>query len=280
MRFEDAKAGYKNLYDRMVILPSKQATAESVARKIIANRARYENLCGVPWWFIGILHYRESGLRFDRYLGNGTPLNRVTTAVPAGRGPFVTFEAGVIDALTIQGYANQEDWSQERVLYRFEAFNGFGYIQHKINSPYVWAGSNLYTIGKYSSDGIYTSSLVDQQLGCAVIFNILMRLINMTTEQPVTSTAPEIPVPVNAVTTDMNQVFVQHLLTFIGATLVAVGATHAASVYDMIVNSQVLGGVVVAAAGYLLNIVGVNDSNKNTRALLDSIVVKLTTLAK
>ena len=46
-----------------------------------------------------------------------------------------------------------------------EAFNGFGYRNFGIHSPYLWAGTNNYVAGKYASDGRFVASMVDEQLG-------------------------------------------------------------------------------------------------------------------
>ena len=274
MEFEDVKDGYHNLYSTMVIKPSKFAEAQVIANTIIKHRARYENPCGVPWYFVAILHIREAGgvPDFTRYLGNGQCLNAITTAVPAGRGPFKTFEEGVIDALVLMGYDKIKDWSVERMLWLFEKFNGLGYFG-KHNSPYVWSWSNLYSVGKFDVDGHYVATLVDEQPGAAVLLKIIMGLLGMTD----TIVAPSVPVPVqvNTVTTSQKTVFIQHLLTAIGAILAALGMSQAHSIWDMIASSQVFGGVLVAGIGYALSAIGINDNNTNTLQLLDAIATKM-----
>jgi lysozyme family protein len=270
MDFESTKDGYHNLYSKMAILPSRAQEAKTICQRLIKDRARYENPCGVPWYFVAILHVREASAgAFDRYLGNGQRLNAVTTNVPAGRGPFKTFEEGVIDALTYMGYDKISDWSVEHMLYLFEKFNGPGYFG-RINSPYVWSWSNLYSIGKFDVDGHYVASLVDQQPGCAVLLKTIMGLLKMDD----VTTAPVLT-PVNTVTTNQKTLFIQHLLTAIGAILAALGMSQAHGLWDMIVNSQVIGGIIVTGVGYLLSAIGVNDSNVNTLAMMDAIVKRL-----
>jgi lysozyme family protein len=39
----------------------------------------------VPWYLVGIIHYRECSLYFSRHLHNGEPLTERTRRVPAGR---------------------------------------------------------------------------------------------------------------------------------------------------------------------------------------------------
>ena len=124
--FESVKDGYTRLFAEMSVV--KVASANAQARTIIANKARYkgiEQATSVPWFVIGCLHMRESNGDFSTYLGNGQKLNRVTTIVPKGRGPWATFEEGAYDALvTVEGLNTIKDWGPERCAYAMEKFNG------------------------------------------------------------------------------------------------------------------------------------------------------------
>lgn len=151
---------------------------QKVADRIKANKAIYdavEKATGVPWWFTGICHYRESNLNLNTQLAQGDPLNRVSTHVPKGRGPFKTFQEGAIDALVncAPYAARNKDWSIGSALTMFEKYNGLGYSKKGIPSPYVWAGTNQYVSGKYVADGIFDPHAVDKQLGCAGLMKFL-----------------------------------------------------------------------------------------------------------
>lgn len=151
---------------------------EKVANRILANKARYQKIekkTGVPWWFIGITHYRESNLDFSTNLAQGDPWNRKSTHVPKGRGPFNSFEEAAFDALVnCSPYAAKNtDWSIPGALTMFEKYNGMGYYNKGKPSPYVWAGTNQYSHGKYVRDGVYDDSAVDRQLGCAGLMKFL-----------------------------------------------------------------------------------------------------------
>ena len=51
-----------------------------------------------------------------------------------------------------------------------ERYNGTGYRKYYgISSPYVYAGTTLYASGKYTSDGKFDPSVVDQQPGTVVL---------------------------------------------------------------------------------------------------------------
>jgi len=171
------RAGYLNLWAGMSILPGRRLALNTVVSKLIAGRARYEAVeaeAGVPWWFIAIAHMRESSCNFATYLGNGEPLSRKTRLVPAGRGPFSTWEEGAIDALRLQDYAGLTDWDLATALFRFEAYNGWGYFYKGVNSPYVWGWTNEQQPGKYVRDGVWSSTAIDPQPGCAAMLKGLI----------------------------------------------------------------------------------------------------------
>lgn len=175
--FASMKQGYSNLWNTMTITRSGQVA--EAARKIIAGRTIYqevENQTGVPWILVGALHMRECDNNMRGCLANGELIigtGRKTRLVPRGRGPYSDFVESAVDALKLEGFDKIKDWSIERILYSAEQFNGWGYLG-KGNSPYVWAGSNHYTGGKYVSDGVYSSSAVDPQLGVAPVIKKVM----------------------------------------------------------------------------------------------------------
>jgi lysozyme family protein/peptidoglycan hydrolase-like protein with peptidoglycan-binding domain len=170
--FEKLKPRYRQLWETMKINPDVVHRADAAADKILSGKDRYvpiERKTGVPWFYIGLVHLRESDCNFNTYLGNGQPLNRRTTIVPIGRGPFASFEAGATDALQHEDLIGITDWSLERIAFLLEAFNGFGYQAKGINSPYLWSGSNQYTSGKFVADHDFRPDVVDRQLGSMVV---------------------------------------------------------------------------------------------------------------
>ena len=46
-----------------------------------------------------------------------------------------------------------------------ETYNGLGYHYRGRPSPYVYAGTDQYTRGKYVADGVYSATAVDAQVG-------------------------------------------------------------------------------------------------------------------
>lgn len=162
----------------MKIPANKGPAFEAAANKIKANKARYQAIekeTNVPWQVIGVIHYRESNCDFATYLGNGQSLNRKTTIVPKGRGPFSSWEDGAIDALknAPPKAALNKDWSAGGTLDKLEEYNGLGYRSKGVPSPYLWAGTDQYVSGKYVADHVYDANKVDEQLGCAGILKFL-----------------------------------------------------------------------------------------------------------
>lgn len=171
------RAGYERMWRDLKITNAK--AADSAARLVLSHKATYveaERLTGVPWFAIGLQHHRECNCNMRGVLHNGQLIigtGRRTTIVPKGRGPFSTFLESAKDAL--RGYAAKL-WDIAQIAFTNEAFNGFGYRSHGIPSPYLVGGSNLQKRGKYVSDGVYSSSAWDTQIGTLTILKRLCEL--------------------------------------------------------------------------------------------------------
>ena len=153
----------------------------TIAKNLVAAKPRYkavEAKTGVPWFVIAAIHMRESSQSWLGSLAQGDPWNRVSTHVPRGRGPFNSWEEAAIDALTkCHPYAaRNKDWSVGGTLALLEGYNGLGYASRGRPSPYIWAGTNQYTAGKYVADGVYDPNHVDKQPGCAGMILAMMAL--------------------------------------------------------------------------------------------------------
>ena len=207
---------YEADFASMQIYPAPLHEAQGVATRLFVHKDRYDAVSaktGVPWYLIAALHERESSGNFSTYLGDGEPLDHKTHCVPVGRGPFSSFEEGAVDALVHEGFDKVTDWSLGSVLVHAELYNGPGYFNRGVPSPYVWAGSDKYICGKYGSDGHYNPQLVDTQLGVAVIIKALMNIVpnllstpkstNQDTKMTDTPTAT-ITVPASTLSTAAN----------------------------------------------------------------------------
>lgn len=173
MNFTSLEKEYTDLISTMEVRLEWKDAIDRRARAILANKARYQEVSNamgglIPWSFIGVIHSLEAGLSFDGVLHNGEKIlgtGKKTKLVPKGRGPFTTWEEAAIDALKIKKLDQITDWTDERICYELERFNGFGYQSRNINSPYLWSGSNHYTIGKFVSDGKFVKTAKSAQSG-------------------------------------------------------------------------------------------------------------------
>jgi len=173
---------YESLWSSMQVTEVQQARAQAARVCAAGAKTRYkavEARTGVPWFVVGCLHMRESTGDFSTYLGNGQPLDRRTTIVPKGRGPWPNFEEGAYDALvTVERLNEIEDWGPAHVAYAMEKFNGFGYRNpsRNIPSPYLWGGTNVQKRGKFVRDGVYDPNTMDPQIGGMAVLRQIMEI--------------------------------------------------------------------------------------------------------
>lgn len=184
------KEKYQQMYDTMVIKDSWKSPIYRTARKIVANRDKYEEVSKaaggqIPWQFIGLLHNRESGCDFSKHLHEGSPLTGRTRLVPRGRpktgNPPFTFTYSAVDALTMPGKAFHKitDWSYGNIADFGEKYNGLGYRNKGIPSPYLWSGSQHYVRGKYIRDHVFSRTAVDQQMGIMPLLKAIDDVANV-----------------------------------------------------------------------------------------------------
>lgn len=181
--FEQLRGDYAQRWDDMSLLPSRVVEMDFAAKKIIAGKTVYQTVerhTGVPWAFVGVLHWREASCDFAGVLHNGEKIlgtGHLTRLEPKGRGPFVTWVDSALDALAIKGYrVGTPDWTVERALFEGERFNGFGYRYRGLPSAYLWSGSDQYKGGKFVRDGQFDASVQDKQTGIAPLMARLLTL--------------------------------------------------------------------------------------------------------
>ena len=182
--FANLRESYEELWATMVIRPEWSDRINDAAKGIFQSKGQYravEDLTGVPWFLIGLIHQMEATRDFKTHLHNGDPLNARTSHVPAGRPttgrpPFAWAESAA-DAIRMEGLDQVLDWSLERVAYQLERYNGFrSRLEHNINTPYLWSGTNHYARGKFVRDNVFDKNFVSKQAGAMPIMHRLMDL--------------------------------------------------------------------------------------------------------
>jgi lysozyme family protein len=159
--------------------PAFSVVAKGLVSASARSRYRAVAACtGVPWYIIAVIHERECSQDWHGSLAQGDPWDRVSVHVPAGRGPFRSWEEAAIDALVncAPHAARNKDWSIGGALTLLEQYNGLGYAARGKPSPYIWSGTNQYQSGKFVRDGVYDPEAVDGQLGCAGLLLSMMAL--------------------------------------------------------------------------------------------------------
>ena len=149
-------------------------TFKSIYASNIDKYKQVEAATGVPAELVAAIHWSESGCDFTTYLHNGDPLGEPTTHVPEG----IYFGAdqwaeAAIDAIKSQdtSISNPNDIT---TLYEYaERYNGLGYRNKGLASPYVWAGTTNYTGGKYVADGEFDPNAFDDTLGVAIMLKAI-----------------------------------------------------------------------------------------------------------
>lgn len=193
LRLRDLKPEYQKLWNRCELKPENLNQTQEIVTKICLTQNRYQALqreINVPWYFIAVIHNMESSLNFTRHLHNGDSLKKRTVKVPLGR-PIAnpsngwevgyTWEESAIDALTLKEFDKVKDWSLAAQLWQLEKYNGFGYRQYhpEVLTPYLWSGTNLYTKGKYKSDGKWDANATSTQIGIAALLKIIIKIENI-----------------------------------------------------------------------------------------------------
>jgi lysozyme family protein len=148
------------------------------------TKSRYEKVRdmkkpGCPPAVIFVLHMRESGASFSKHLHEGSSLTARTRYIPKGRpvagSPPFKWEDSAYDALyVIKSYDRPEKWAKvDSMVDWIERYNGLGYRNKGIRSPYCVARSNKQEAGKYVADGKFSRTTWDQQLGCLTLLKAL-----------------------------------------------------------------------------------------------------------
>lgn len=183
--FQSLESNIGAISARAQIRPECEHMLGLVCQRLLHDKQTFLDLqkeSTVPAAALMALAEREMSGNLHCYLGNGQRLTMRTTLVPKGRGPWPDTPAGFIDgamdALTLDDliHVAEDGWSEARFCYESELWNGFGYRAHGIPSPYVYGGTTVQRPGKYVRDGVYSSTVMDPQLGTLAIVEELVRI--------------------------------------------------------------------------------------------------------
>jgi lysozyme family protein len=175
--------GVDLLFQSCIISPEKMNQAKTKAYALMVGEKEYveaSKITTIPWFVIACIHHMECGGNFNRHLHNGDPLTGRTIHVPVGRpipppksGNFpYTWLESACDALSAYP-PKPPSWDSGHCLLFLEAYNGMGYAEKDLRSPYIWAATSNYQKGKFTSDGKFDPSATSDQIGCAAMLKLL-----------------------------------------------------------------------------------------------------------
>jgi lysozyme family protein len=166
----------KAKYSQMT--PQQKSDLEKFQKNYWNNYERYQAVgkdAGVPPSMVAALHWRESSGNFGTYLHQGDPLGKPATHVPTDIPVFQKdeWDKAAAHALKMKKWdkckeelgLDEKTTDRAKMAAFSERYNGLGYHNKGVNSPYVYSGTDSYTSGKYIADGTYSATTVDKQLG-------------------------------------------------------------------------------------------------------------------
>ncbi|MBT9315886.1 D-Ala-D-Ala carboxypeptidase family metallohydrolase [Leptothoe spongobia] len=122
LTLEKLEAVYKAAFDNCALQPEIEPTVRGIVGRMVQLRSHYESVekvIGVPWWFVGILHYSEWNFREPEQ-----------------------FERQVTDILIAKRYHQAKTRTMGAFLWGFDLWNGFQSGAGK-ESTWVWGGTNV-----------------------------------------------------------------------------------------------------------------------------------------
>lgn len=122
LTLEKLETVYRSAFDNCALQPEIEPTVRGIVGRMVQLRPHYESaekITGVPWWFIGILHYSEWNFREPEQ-----------------------FERQVVDILIAKKYHQAKTRTLGAFLWGFDLWNGFQEGAGK-ESTWVWGGTNV-----------------------------------------------------------------------------------------------------------------------------------------
>lgn len=142
----------------------------SITHERTSDYLLVERELGIPWVFVALLHYREAGCNPECQILNGESWDKRTNFAPEGKGPWKSWAHSAVYALRQRGLHKKKRWGIAQILRRLEDWNGHGYAERGLNSPYLWSGTNHGEgVGKFVEDGEYDPEVKDGQVGAALL---------------------------------------------------------------------------------------------------------------
>ncbi|MDJ0625381.1 MAG: hypothetical protein QNJ31_03335 [Candidatus Caenarcaniphilales bacterium] len=154
---------------------------QSIYRENQSLYREVEQKTQIPSVLIAALHFRESKGNFRTYLHQGDPLGRAPVNHPTNIPTFHNWTDSAIHALGMKKSTQNKlginaSTNDLSLLAEYaETYNGKGYENRGLVTPYVYSGTSVYSGGKFVADGKFNSSTIDKQVG---ILPLIMSVSN------------------------------------------------------------------------------------------------------
>lgn len=166
------------------VSPKARIACDIAVARYERTQYRYEAIANmkpgtVPPQVLFCLHLRESDCNFKCSPAQGDSLLHRSVHVPVGRIPNVeppySFEQSAFDSYFTVDRLDLKDWKTvQGTMDAITSFNGWGPEKyHHIPSSYVWGATSIQRPGKYIRDNVWSSMVMDGQLGCAAILKAM-----------------------------------------------------------------------------------------------------------
>ena len=158
------------------------STLNLIGRYQIIASSIYVGSTMFPWEFVALIHRMEASSDEDKQIMNGG----LWKDQSVGSIKVTSFTQSA--TLNIKEFFRKYRTSPkvvlaspESILYWCEAWNGWGYRNKNMHSPYIVAGT-LPVDGKFTEDGKFDPNANTKQVGCALLLKYLS-MLNISTIQ-------------------------------------------------------------------------------------------------
>lgn len=172
---EDMVSDYRKLWPLLEIEERFSDTINQAVMLIKSNKSRYQDIIKssrksgastdpkMPWYVLGIVHYLDSNVDFDRFL----PVSGMEELSE-------DWDVRATQFLESRDWNKWVDWTLTDIMFRLEQLNGNGYRNKGRCSPYIWSYTNHYKTGTYVANGVFEPQTRFPRAGVAVLLKEML----------------------------------------------------------------------------------------------------------
>lgn len=147
---------HHTIWAAMQIDPARRPAIEKIARRIVSGRAQYDVISRashVPWFVVGIIHALDGELRWNAEWEATAAANRFKARLPRSR------------------------WNSiEDIASALEEWDGLGYRQRGVHSPYLWGWTTAHIAGRIVGDGVFLPGAEAEAPGAMAVLRAMVEI--------------------------------------------------------------------------------------------------------